>query len=102
MSLHPMEGARYLFELNAPTNDESSARYRVTVYTPDESFEGTAVMTREGAVEQLDIHNLDGALEKNARAIARTLAKAAARNAAADLPPWPRRVLRWRGPGRGT
>ncbi len=32
---------------------------------------------------------------------ARQVARAAERKAAEDLPPWPHRVTRWRGPGRG-
>lgn len=40
-------------------------------------------------------------LEEKLLAHARQAARAAERKAAEELPPWPHRVLRWRGPGRG-
>jgi len=103
MSLHPTEGARYLFELDDAGEAPGQARYRVTVYTPDTETKYTARLSESGeAVIEPTADPLAAALEKNLRSIARTIARAAVKNSAADLPPWPRRVLRWRGPGRGS
>jgi len=65
-------------------------------------FEYTALLRAGGEVELGAV----GAaappeLEDKLLAHARQVARAAERKAAEDLPPWPHRVTRWRGPGRG-
>lgn len=102
MSLHPLEGARYLFELRDGASDGASASYDVTVFTPETATAYEARLSTDGDAELRPADApVPEALEANLRAIARTLARAASKNLDADLPPWPRRVLRWRGPGRG-
>jgi hypothetical protein len=87
--LRPTEGARFLLE------HEDAGRYRAWVITPDARFAYRAALV-EGEEPELTV---DGdpapeALEKVLRMIARLTARSGA--------PWPHRVLRWRGPGRGA
>lgn len=101
-SLHPSEGARFLFERASQSDDLSEAHYRAAIFTPGERFEYSVRMridgwfecAAQGAPAPAELaHKLD------------TMAKLIARGARGkhedSLPPWPHRVLRWRGPGRG-
>lgn len=56
------------------------------------SDDGTATVDAAGAPEEL--------VEMLAM-LAKLTARAAAKKREDGLPPWPSRVLRWRGPGRG-
>lgn len=101
--LHPSEGMRLLLERRAVRPDGAGATYRAAIYTPDQLFEYEAELGIDGSAE-LDPGPTPPApaeLEDKLRAHARQTARAAARRAADELPPWPHRVLRWRGPGRG-
>lgn len=99
---HPSSGIRLLLIRRSVAADGSRAEYDAAVYTPDAAFHydaaldqrGNATLTPRGAVAG-DDH--EQALLK----LARSTARAAARRAAGHLEPWPPRVLRWRGPGRG-
>jgi hypothetical protein len=100
-TLHPSEGARFLFERESQSDDLSQASYRAAIFTPGERFEYHVQMSIDGAFACAEqgtpappelAHRLD------------TLAKLIARGARGKrdgaLPPWPHRILRWRGPGR--
>ena len=95
--LTPSEGARFLLERSSETPER--AEYRVQVFTPTETFAGTAVLVDDGtatvALEApADLVDMIAMLGK-------LIARAAAKKRADGMPPWPARVLRWRGPGRG-
>lgn len=100
-SLTPTEGARFLLERRA--DDGATATYRAVIYTPTSTHEGTATLAEDGTVQ------IDGlatpAVPDELLAMLTMLAKLTARSATKKredgLPPWPARVLRWRGPGRG-
>lgn len=95
--LTPREGARFLFELER--DEGARARYRVAIYTPSTVHEGAATLVDTGEVE-LELGAPDE-LVATARTLAKLTARGAARKREEGLPPWPARVLRWRGPGRG-
>jgi hypothetical protein len=72
------------------------------VYTPDAVFEYAALLRAGGEVEMAAVGAAAPAeLADKLLAHARQAARAAERKAADGLPPWPYRVTRWRGPGRG-
>ena len=108
-SLHPSEGARFLLERRAVEQGGDAARYRAAIYTPDARFEYEATLRAGGEVELAPAAAEQGGapapapaeLESKLLAHARTCARAAQRKQADGLPPWPHRILRWRGPGRG-
>jgi hypothetical protein len=101
--LAPEAGARFLLEL-APgeRGDGARARYAAAVITPEQRFDydaeladdGAAALTARAAAAPLD-------LEEGLQMIARLTARSASKKREDGLPPWPHRVLRWRGPGRG-
>ncbi len=100
--LHPTDGARYLLERDAELAGGSQARYRASVYTPTEVFASLLVLTdngdvalAEGATAMAEPHW--SALQMFAKLTARSVPK----RREDELPAWPARVLRWRGPGRG-
>jgi hypothetical protein len=101
-TLHPSEGARFLFERASQSDDLSEARYRAAIFTPGERFEYSVHMRIDGSFASAvqgtpapdDLaHKLD--------TIAKLIARGARGKQADSLPPWPHRVMRWRGPGRG-
>jgi hypothetical protein len=95
--LTPTAGARFLFE--RASEDASGARYSVVVYTPDTTFAGTASLGYDGsvAIELVAPAELSAA----AGMFARLTARAAQKQRDDGMPPWPARITRWRGPGRG-
>jgi hypothetical protein len=95
--LTPTEGARFLLERDR--DDNATALYRAAIYTPSQTFEGTATLGEDGSVS-LDLAAPAELLEMM-QMVAKLTARAAAKKRADGLPPWPARVLRWRGPGRG-
>jgi hypothetical protein len=88
----PTAGARYLLELQ--NVDGTSATYRATIFTPDAEHAAIAVLDESGTVS---VTPHDDTLEM----FAKLTARGAAKRREDGLPPWPQRVLRWRGPGRG-
>lgn len=97
-NLRPREGARFLLER---TRDAGArAEYRAAIFTPEHSFEGTALLDDAGGVE-LTIDTAPVGLVDVLRMLARLTARAAPKRRDDGLPAWPARVLRWRGPGRG-
>jgi len=99
--LHPTEGARFLFERQSDAGAHERAAYRAIIFTPRERFEYLADMTIDGGFE-LSPRGEPAAPELEARlgTIAKLIARSARSKLADELPPWPHRVLRWRGPGR--
>ena len=99
-ALTPQHGARFLLELER--EDGAGARYRAAVLTPDARHDYDAVLGDDGAVA-LTARGAPAPteLEETLVMIARLTARSAAKKREDGLPPWPHRVLRWRGPGRG-
>lgn len=81
-------------------DDGARARYRVAIYTPDATHEGHATLGDDGSVE-LDAPGAPEELFAVLQMLAKLTARSAAKKREDGLPPWPARVLRWRGPGRG-
>ena len=101
-SLHPSEGARFLFERESESSDRQRAVYRAAVYTPEQRFDYSAEMLLDGSFTLSASGDAAGdALENKLSVIAKLIARDAAKKRADNMPPWPHRVLRWRGPGRG-
>ncbi len=102
--LHPTEGIRLLLERKQIEDDGASASYRATIYTPTEAFEFDARLERggRGTVAPTDESTaVDPSDQKRLENLVRSTARAADRKVADGLPPWPERIMRWRGPGRG-
>lgn len=98
-ALHPVEGARFLFELES--SDQQRAQYRAAIYTPDRRFDYRADMGLDGSWELVvQGERADDELEDKLDIIARLIARGAAKRVSDEMPPWPQRILRWRGPGR--
>jgi hypothetical protein len=99
--LTPTEGARFLLERLGEVG--ATATYRAAIFTPTATHEGRATLAEDGTVA-LAIERGDGALADHVEyleMLAKLTARAAAKKRADGMPPWPARVLRWRGPGRG-
>jgi hypothetical protein len=97
--LTPTAGARFVLERVGASAD--AARYAGRILTPDATYaydvalaagEEPALTARAAAPAEL---------EKALAMIARLCARGAAKRAEDGLPPWPERITRWRGPGRG-
>ena len=99
MSHHPSDGARFLLERGAAVTDSTCASYRAAIYTPDACFDYTAalVMGEEPVLTPVAAR-ADAALESKLMGLARVIARDAAKKQAEGFPPWPARILRWRGP----
>lgn len=101
-SLNPTEGIRLLLERQEVAGDQGNASYAAAVYTVDDCYryrallqlDGTATLSAEGESASSDD-------EESLSKLAKSTARAAKRKLADKLAPWPPRVLRWRGPGRG-
>ncbi|HET7503920.1 MAG TPA: hypothetical protein VFK02_23020 [Kofleriaceae bacterium] len=93
--LHPTEGARYLLEREELLDGGRGARYRVAIYTPDAAHAGTASLGDDGKVE-LGPTGAPDELHARLVAIARLVARDAAKLRDDGLPAWPQRILRWR------
>jgi hypothetical protein len=97
-ALTPTEGARFLLEREQ--DHGASARYRTTIYTPTETYEGAATLRDDGTVE-IEAPGAPEELFSTLQMLAKLTARSAAKKREDGLPPWPARVMRWRGPGRG-
>jgi hypothetical protein len=94
----PAAGARFLLELERA--DGASAVYRATVFLPDAEFASTATLSENGSVN-LAPTGAPGDHDETLAMFAKLLARGVAKRRDDGLPPWPQRLLRWRGPGRG-
>lgn len=100
-TLHPSEGARFLFERESQSDDLSQASYRAAIFTPGERFDYRVQMSIDGSFACAE----QGApapseLARKLDTLAKLIARGARGKRDDALPPWPHRVLRWRGPGR--
>ena len=101
-TLHPSEGARFLFERTSQSDDLSEAHYRAAIYTPGERFEYTVQMRIDGWFESaVQGTPAPAELANKLDTMAKLIARSAKNKQGDSLPPWPHRVMRWRGPGRG-
>ena len=100
--LHPSEGARFLLERVSESESHDRAVYRAAIFTPDQCFEYAADLAVDGSC-QVAAHGSPAGdeLENKLVRIARLVARSAHKRQDDQLPPWPHRILRWRGPGRG-
>lgn len=90
-----------MFERESATADGQQAVYRAAIFTPEERFDYRATMAFDGSVElEARAVSAGAELEGKLATMARLMARDAAKKRADDLPPWPQRVLRWRGPKR--
>lgn len=94
----PTAGARFLLELDGV--DGTRARYRATVFVPDADYASVATLAEDGSVD-LAPTGAPGELDDTLAMFAKLLARGVAKRREDGLPPWPQRLLRWRGPGRG-
>jgi len=102
-ALRPAHGARYVLEREDATEDGTRAVYRGEVVTAEAAIAYRVEMSDDGGVILKAVH--DAALsdqEAMLSMIARLTARGAAARRADGLQPWPARVTRWRGPGRGA
>jgi hypothetical protein len=97
-SLTPTEGARFLLERIAER--EGGAEYRATIFTPETTHAGKAELGEDGTAV-VTIDGADVELVEVMQMLAKLTARSAAKKREDGFPPWPARVLRWRGPGRG-
>lgn len=95
--LTPTEGARFLLEREREAG--ATAVYKAAIYTPDATYEGSATLADDGSVT-LEI-TAPAELAEMLTMVGKLTARAAAKKRDDGLPPWPPRVLRWKGPGRG-
>lgn len=97
--LRPAAGARLLLALEA--SDAAGARYQAWVLTADGERGFTAQLGLDGAMA-LTGDGAEAAELDDLRMLARLTARGASKRVDDGLAPWPPRVLRWRGPGRGA
>lgn len=97
-ALTPTEGARFLLERIAER--EGGAEYRATIFTPEATHAGTAALGEDGRVA-VTIAAAPAELVEVMEMLAKLTARGAAKRREEGLAPWPARVTRWRGPGRG-
>jgi hypothetical protein len=98
-SLTPTEGARFLLERER--DDGARAEYRVAIYTPSATYHGRASLGDDGTAT-VEVPDAPSDQVDTLHMFARLTARSAAKKRDDGLPPWPARVLRWRGPGRGS
>ena len=96
--LTPTEGVRLLLERER--DEGASAAYKASIFTPDATHEGHATLRDDGTAS-LEVEAPADLIEMMMM-MAKLTARAAAKKREDGLPPWPARVLRWRGPGRGA
>lgn len=99
--LRPTAGARYLLEREAVEADGRRARYRARVLTPDATFAYAGELAAGEEPGLVSDQPAPPDLEDTLVMIARLVARGVDKRLADGLPPWPDRVMRWRGPGRG-
>ena len=99
--LQPTKGARFLFELESAEADSSAAAYRAAIFTPEARIDYSVDMSIDGAYTLRACGTeAEPDLAKKLDTISKLIARGAASKQRDGLPPWPHRILRWRGPGR--
>lgn len=100
--LRPSEGARFLLELEREDDGGRQAHYHGWVLIPTAVFPYHAVLIDEGSATVTALGEpAEADLAAMLEMIAKLTARSAAKKRADGMPPWPHRVLRWRGAGRG-
>jgi hypothetical protein len=101
--LRPSAGARFLLERTTADRVGPAASYRGTIYTPASEHAYALELSDRGEATLAPAGDggAEAALEERLLDLARSTARAAARRRIEGLEPWPERILRWRGPGRG-
>jgi hypothetical protein len=99
-SLRPQAGARFVLELERASADGTQAEYRVAIHTPDATYEGRAILVEDGTAT-VETTGASEDLVATLKMIAKLTARSAPKKREDGLSPWPQRVMRWRGPGRG-
>jgi hypothetical protein len=79
---------------------EGGAEYRATIFTPEATHAGTAELRDDGSAS-VTVEGATAELVEVMQMLAKLTARSAAKKREDGFPPWPARVLRWRGPGRG-
>ena len=99
--LRPSEGARFLFQLERVDDEGRQAHYQAWVLTPSGIHAYGAHLSEDATAE---VRLVSSAAPAELATMLSTIAFLTARSAkgkrADGLPPWPHRVLRWRGAGR--
>jgi len=81
-------------------DDVDGARYKVAIYTPTATFAGAARLGYDGSA-RVEVAEAPAELVASAEMFGKLTARAALKQKDDGMPPWPARILRWRGPGRG-
>ena len=94
MNTHPDYGTRVRFDLERGTDE--GARYRVTVYAPDGTFETTAELVLASGEVRLEAAPTapPAGLDRGVLPFAKQILSTRRADPSGH---WPRRVLRWRG-----
>ncbi len=100
-ALHPSEGARLLLERAELSDDASRAVYGGTIYTPTEKYAYRVSLCLDGTFTLEALEQAPEELEQRLAMLARLTARGAQKRQDDGLTPWPHRLLRWKGPGRG-
>jgi hypothetical protein len=101
MTSRPSAGARFLLELERRDDGDATATYRGTILEPERETGYRATLTLEGEATLAPVADrAEQGLEDMLQMIARLTARGAKKRKDEQMPPWPNRVLRWRGPGR--
>jgi len=79
---------------------DGGVEYRATIFTPDATHAGTAQLREDGSADVV-IAAAPAELVEVMQMLAKLTARGAAKKREDGFPPWPARVMRWRGPGRG-
>ena len=100
--MHTTEGNRLLIEREYDASDVQSASYVAAIYTVNDCFRYQATLCTDGTATLTAVDAPAAADDADAlMKLAKSTARAAKRKLTDQLAPWPPRVLRWRGPGRG-
>jgi hypothetical protein len=101
-SPYPSEGAKLLLERQSVSDDGERATYLASIFTPERRYDLDATLAIDGSADLAPRDEPPAPdLLKALKNIARSTARAAKRKRDDGLPPWPHRINRWRGPGRG-
>lgn len=104
--LHPSEGIRMLLERVSIEKDASRAGYSGKIYTPLDVYFFEVVLSMDGSatigecLESSSEDPIEEGYQKSLLKLCKSIARASKRKLQEQLPPWPPRILRWRGPGR--
>ena len=95
-NLHPTEGARFLLERAALSDDGVRATYKVSIYTPAAVFSSTAALAEDGTATLAGPTSAPGDLDDRLTNLAKLVARDAPRRRDEGLVVWPARIMRWR------